>query len=76
MQKDGDVEIMNYSNSGSIKLEGTPTSKDRSGSILAYSVESLNESGNFSLKSSISRSSGNIELSTGQTTLGSNGSDI
>ena len=34
----------------------------------------MNESGNVSLKSSISRRSGHIEISTGQTTLGSSGS--
>ena len=42
LRKNDDVGSMNYSNSGSIKLESATTSKDWSESILAYSIESLN----------------------------------
>ena len=42
LRKDDYVGSMNYSNSGSIKLESATARKNRSRSILAYSVESLN----------------------------------
>ena len=42
LRKNDDVGSMNYSNSGSIQLESTTTSKDWSESILVYSIESLN----------------------------------